>query len=99
MMRLINLDELLKFPIRKNHYDKENGSAEFVNGVESVLEYAEALPQVDAIPIDGDALEMKLQKWLDSEIASPGHDENRTKMILKFMKMIKDMPSLWRVKK
>ena len=36
-MRLINLDELLTYPIRRRNYDS---SDEFINGIESVLEYA-----------------------------------------------------------
>lgn len=51
MGRLINLDELLKFPIRINHYDKEHGNEHFVIGIETVLEYAENLPVVDAVPV------------------------------------------------
>ena len=47
-MRLIDLDDLMKFPIRWNHYDKENGSEEFIYGVENVLDYAQALPIIDA---------------------------------------------------
>lgn len=50
-MRLIDADELNKFPIRLDHYDKEHGSEHFVYGVESVLEYAEYLPTVDAVPV------------------------------------------------
>ena len=41
MERLIDADELNKFPIRIDHYDKEHGSEDFVLGIESVLEYAE----------------------------------------------------------
>lgn len=47
-MRLIDLDELLKFPIRIDHCDKEHGNVHFVYGVETVLEYAEYLPIVDS---------------------------------------------------
>jgi hypothetical protein len=43
-MRLINLDDLLQFPIRADHYDEENGSVEFISGIETVIEYAENLP-------------------------------------------------------
>lgn len=50
-MRLIDLDELLKFPIRLDHYDKENDNEHFVYGVETVLEYAENLPVVEAEPV------------------------------------------------
>lgn len=43
-MAYIKLEDLQKFPIRKDHYDKEHGSEDFIFGVESVLEYAEYLP-------------------------------------------------------
>lgn len=33
-MRLIDADELNKFPIRLDHYDKEHGNEHFVYGVE-----------------------------------------------------------------
>lgn len=51
MARLIDADELNKFPIRLDHYDKEHGNEDFVLGIESVLEYAEYLPTVDAVPV------------------------------------------------
>ena len=50
-MRLIDADELNKFPIRLDHYDKEHGSEVFVLGIESVLEYAEYLPTIAAVPV------------------------------------------------
>ena len=51
MARLIDDDELNKFPIRLDHYDKEHGSEDFVLGIESVLEYAEYLPTIAAVPV------------------------------------------------
>lgn len=51
MNRYIKLEDLQKFPIRKNHYDKKNGSEIYVFGVEDVLEYAECLPTVDAVEV------------------------------------------------
>ena len=51
MERLIDADELNKFPIRIGHYDKEHGDEDFVLGIESVLEYAEYLPTVAAVPV------------------------------------------------
>jgi hypothetical protein len=48
-MRLIDLNELLKFPMRRDTYDRENGDKHFINGVESVLEYAENLPTVNIV--------------------------------------------------
>ena len=50
-MRLIDADELNKFPIRLDHYDKQHGSEDFVLGIESALEYAEYLPTVAAVPV------------------------------------------------
>ena len=50
-MRLVDADELNKFPIRLDHYDKEHGSEDFVLGIESVLEYAEYLPTIAAVPV------------------------------------------------
>lgn len=46
MSKLINLDELLKFPIRIDHYDKVNGDERYVLGIEAVLDYAKNLPTI-----------------------------------------------------
>ena len=51
MAKYIKLEELMKFPIRLNHYDKEHGNEAFVYGIETVLEYAENLPAADAVPV------------------------------------------------
>ena len=48
---LISREALMQFPIRWNHYDEENGSKEFISGIETVLEYAQNLPAVDAVPV------------------------------------------------
>lgn len=42
---------LMQFPIRRNHYDRKNGNEHFINGIESVLEYAENLPAADVAPV------------------------------------------------
>ena len=42
---------LMQFPIRRNHYDRKNGNKHFINGIESVLEYAENLPAADVAPV------------------------------------------------
>ncbi len=47
-MRLIDGDKLQEFPIRANRCDKEHANTHFLNGIETVLEYAEQLPTVDA---------------------------------------------------
>ena len=51
MAEYIKLEDLAQFPIRKDHYDKEHGNKHFINGVESVLEYAENLPVADVAPV------------------------------------------------
>lgn len=48
---LISRADLMKYPIRLDHYDKENGNEHFVFGIESVLEYAEYLPTIEAEPV------------------------------------------------
>lgn len=47
-MRWIDADKLQQFPIRANRCDKEHANKHFLNGIETVLEYAEKLPTVDA---------------------------------------------------
>ena len=51
MAECIEKGKLMDFPIRMEHYDKEHGNLQFVLGIESVLEYAENLPTVDAEPV------------------------------------------------
>lgn len=49
--KYIDREEILKFPIRLNHYDKEHGDIRFVYGVESVIEYIEYLPVADVVEV------------------------------------------------
>lgn len=51
MAEYIKREELIKFPIRRNHYDKKHGDEHFINGIETVLEYAENLPAADVAPV------------------------------------------------
>ena len=51
-MRLIDADALERdFPIRIGHYDKEHGNIHFVFGIESVLEYVNEMPTIDAVEV------------------------------------------------
>lgn len=45
--KYIKLEDLQKFPIRRDHCDREYGNEHFVNGIETVMEYAEYLPTYD----------------------------------------------------
>lgn len=49
MAKYIELEELMKFPIRRGHYDKEHGNEDFICGIETVLEYAENLQTADVV--------------------------------------------------
>ena len=60
MDKYINLEELMKFPIRLDHYDKGHGNEHFVYGIETVLEYAENLPAADVA-----------QEWISVEDKLP----------------------------
>lgn len=51
MSEYIEKESLRQFPIRKDHYDKENGDEHFIFGIEAVLEYAENLPAADVAPV------------------------------------------------
>lgn len=51
MAEYIERAELMKFPIRIDHYDKEHGNVNFVYGVETVLEYAKNIPAADVAPV------------------------------------------------
>lgn len=51
MAEYIEREELMKFPIRRDHCDKEHANEHFINGIETVLEYAENLPAADVEPV------------------------------------------------
>lgn len=42
---------IMKFPIRKDHCDKERANEHFIFGIESVLEYVQNLPADDVAPV------------------------------------------------
>lgn len=46
MARQIDLDQLMKYPLRRGseHCDGKNADPRFLNGVESILEWAQTLP-------------------------------------------------------
>ena len=66
MARPIDLDQLMKYPLRRGseHCDEKNADPRFLNGVESILEWAQTLPTLtppnewisveDEIPSDDD---------------------------------------------
>ena len=64
MAKYIKLEELMRFPIRRNHYDKEHGSKDFIYGIETVLEYAENLQTTDVV-----------QEWISVKEHLPQENE------------------------
>ena len=70
-MAYIKLEDLQKFPIRKDHYDKVHGNEHFIYGVESVLEYAEYLPTYDVVPrAEIESIKTETAKKIIAEILS-----------------------------
>lgn len=49
MSKYVKIDDIMQYPIRKDHYDRENGDENFIFGIESVMEYIEQLPTVELI--------------------------------------------------
>lgn len=43
----IEREALFNYPMRRDNYDTKNGNIHFINGIESILEYAESLPPAD----------------------------------------------------
>lgn len=68
MPEYIEKEALRQFPIRKDHYDKENGDEHFIFGIEAVLEYAENLPAADVAPV-------RHGRWLDGKCTVCGWEE------------------------
>lgn len=62
MAEYIERGALMQFPIRRDHYDRKNGNKHFINGIESVLEYAENLPAADVAPVVHG-------RWLHTDLA------------------------------
>ena len=59
MAEYLNREAIMKFPIRKEHCDKEHANKHFINGIESVLEYVENLPAADVTPV-------RHRRWIDA---------------------------------
>ena len=51
MAEYIKKSDVLAYPIRRKSYDKANGNAHFISGVESVMEFVEGLPTADVAEV------------------------------------------------
>ena len=47
----IEREALMKLPIRRDHCDKDHANEYFINGIETVMEYAENLPAADVVQV------------------------------------------------
>jgi hypothetical protein len=45
--KFVRLADLQKFPIRKDHYDREHGNENFIFGIETMFEYIDELPKYE----------------------------------------------------
>ena len=86
---LISRADVLKYPIRLNHYDEENGSREFVYGVESVIEFVESLPSADAVEVDrtSEWVAVRREEYEDFLASAEAESDD---LIIKGAKGIKD---------
>ena len=71
MAEYIEREELMKFPIRRNHYDKEHGNEHFIYGIETVLEYVENLPTID-IDIEKQTPKKPIERYTDYDNTEAG---------------------------
>lgn len=46
-MKLVDVDEVMRFPIRADKCDKENANEHFLYGIETVLEYVKQLHTIE----------------------------------------------------
>lgn len=67
MADFIDREILMKFPIRRDHCDKEHANEHFINGIETVMEYAENLPAADVEPV---------KRWIPCSERLPGNGED-----------------------
>ena len=66
MSDLIRRQDVLAYPIREDHYDREHGNKHFIAGIESVMEYVECLPSAEPkTPSNGSITCVKSEKMHD----------------------------------
>lgn len=70
MAEYIERGALMQFPIRRDHYDRKNGNKHFINGIETVLEYAENLPAADVATVRHGRWNVVEGRRLDNAICS-----------------------------
>lgn len=75
MARQIDLDQLMKYPLRRGseHCDEKNADPRFLNGVESILEWAQTLPTLTP-PNEWVSVEDRLPASGQNVIATNGSD-------------------------
>lgn len=71
MDKYIHLTDITAYPIRRGHCHT-NANEHFINGIESIMEYAEDLPSADVAPV-------RRGKWEDGNPICPVCGEDKFK--------------------
>lgn len=92
-MKLIDLDQLLKYPLRPESAicDEEHADPHFLNGVESVLEWAQTLPTLTP-PNEWVSVEDRLPE--DRQIVL-FHQKDGFIYCAEHLAGVKDLPPAW----
>ena len=79
MARQIDLDQLMKYPLRRGseHCDEKNADPRFLNGVESILEWAQTLPTFtppnEWISVEDRLPEDEARQYIEDELDGIGY--------------------------
>ncbi len=79
MARQIDLDQLMKYPLRRGseHCDEKNADPRFLNGVESILEWAQTLPTItppnEWISVEDRLPEDEARQYIEDELDGIGY--------------------------
>lgn len=79
MARQIDLDQLMKYPLRRGseHCDEKNADPRFLNGVESILEWAQTLPTLtpenEWVSVEDRLPEDEARQYIEDELDGIGY--------------------------
>lgn len=84
------LKDIHQFPIRRDHYDKENGNDHFINGIETLMEYIDLLPRYKTE--NGDAITDIYKEIRDKwrSLSRMATNPKTLKFLLHFMEVIEE---------
>ena len=79
MARPIDLDQLMKYPLRRGseHCDEKNADPRFLNGVESILEWAQTLPTLtppnEWVSVENALPEDEARQYIEDDLDGIGY--------------------------